>query len=693
MNFDRNLFLPMSKGDMKARGWEDYDFLYVTGDAYVDHPSFGTAIISRVLESAGYRVAILSQPNWKNTQDFLKLGRPKLGVLVSAGNIDSMVAHYTVGKKRRHDDCYSPANKHGLRPDRATVVYCHKVREAFGDIPIIIGGLEASLRRFAHYDYWEDKVLPSILLDSKADILSYGMGERVLLELAGLLQSGTAVSEITQVKGTAVWVERPNLCQYPRIDCASYEEVKKNRKEYAKANMIQYQEHDPIIGKAIVQKHGDRFLLVNPPAMPLSTEEMDKFADLPYVREPHPCYDEAGGVPAIEEVRFSVIHNRGCFGSCNFCSLAFHQGRMMSCRSHNSIIKEVTKLTEHHGFKGYIHDVGGPSANFRQTSCEKQKKHGLCKHRECLTPEPCPNLDADHTDYLILLRKLRKIPKIKKIFIRSGIRYDYLMKDKSGEFFAELVQHHISGQLKVAPEHCVSSTLDYMGKPSIEYYEKFKQKYEKLNVRYEKKQFLVPYLMSSHPGCTLSDGVRLGEWLHKTGHMPQQVQDFYPTPGTLSTCMYHTELDPRTMHPVYVPKTPKDKSMQRALMQWRKPENRQIILEALKLTHREDLIGFNKHCLVRPNQGGGYGNQGYPSGDKHRGQGSGKGGTKSGATYGKKSGDKKAGKESYGKGNSGKKAGQKSNLPSNQKANGGTARQGWAKSKVKTTKPRQGRQG
>lgn len=686
----RDLFLPVSKGDMRARGWEDYDFLYVTGDAYVDHPSFGTAIIGRVLEAAGFRVMILAQPNWRSTQDFLQFGRPRLGVLVSAGNIDSMVAHYTVSKKKRHNDCYSPNNQHGLRPDRATIVYCKKVREAFGDIPIIIGGLEASLRRFAHYDYWDDVVLPSILVDSTADILSYGMGERVIVELAKLLDSGTAVSEICNVKGTAVLVKHPKVCEYPAVDCASYEDVKKSKRDYAKANMVQYQEHDPVRGRAIVQKHGTQFLLVNPPAMPLTAEEMDRVAMLPYMREPHPCYDKSGGVPAIEEVRFSVIHNRGCFGACNFCSLAFHQGRMMSCRSHKSVVAEVTALTEHEGFKGYIHDVGGPSANFRKPSCEKQKKHGLCSHRECLTPKPCPQLNTDHSDYLMLLRKLRQIPKVKKVFIRSGIRYDYLMMDKSGEFFSDLVQHHISGQLKVAPEHCVASTLGYMGKPSIEVYEKFKEKYDKLNQRHEKKQFLVPYLISSHPGCTLSDGVQLGQWLQKAGHMPQQVQDFYPTPGTLSTCMYYTEIDPRTMKPVYVPKSVKDKAMQRALMQWRKPENRALVLEALQQAHREDLIGFGKHCLIAPrstqwNKEGGYrgknqgknSKQGKSSGsDKYQGKSSGNE---------RRTNDKRA-KES--KETNRKSSGNQGKSGSSRDVSERKSRNGWATAKTKSTQKR-----
>ena len=596
-------FLPISHEDMVSRGWYYCDFLLVTGDAYIDHPSFGTAIISRVLEDAGFRVAILSQPNFTNEQDFLAMGRPRYAVLVNAGNIDSMVAHYTAAKKRRHDDAYSPGRRAGLRPDHATIVYSNRVREVFGDIPLVIGGLEASLRRFAHYDYWEDKVRRSILFDAQADLLTYGMGERATIEIAARLASGTPVGEITDVRGTCAAVKYPDVCTYPRVEVPSFEEVSASKEAYARANMVEYQEHDAVVGRAILQKHGRQFLLVNPPAFPLTTEEMDRVAELPYVREPHPMYDEMGGVPAIEEVRFSVTHNRGCFGACNFCSLAFHQGRTISCRSHQSVIREVKALTEHPGFKGYIHDVGGPSATFRRPSCQKQLKHGMCKNRACLAPEPCPNLDADHTDYMLLLRKLREIPKVKKVFIRSGIRFDYLMKDPSGEFFTDLVQHHISGQLKVAPEHCVAHTLDYMGKPHIEVYEKFREKYFKLNRRYGKDQYLVPYLISSHPGCTLEDAVKLAEWLNRQGHMPEQVQDFYPTPGTLATCMWYTGLDPRTMEPVFVPKTPHDKALQRALMQWRKPQNRKLVLEALHRTGREDLIGYGKHCLVRPDRG------------------------------------------------------------------------------------------
>ena len=600
MSIDARQFLPVSKQDMAERGWDSYDFLVITGDAYVDHPSFGPAIISRLLEHEGYRVAILAQPDWRKVESFTALGRPRLAVLISSGNIDSMVAHYTVAKRRRQDDAYSPGNKAGLRPDHAVVVYANKVREAFGDIPVVIGGLEASLRRFAHYDYWDDKVRRSVLLDSQADLLVYGMGETATKEIAARLASGTPIGEITDVRGTAFLADNPSACAYPMVEVASFETVAGDKRAYAEANMIEYKEHDPIVGRAILQRHGRDLLVVNPPAMPLTTEELDLVAELPYVREPHPMYDSMGGVPAIEEVRFSVAHNRGCFGACNFCSLAFHQGRIISSRSHGSVIREVTALTKHPGFKGYIHDVGGPTANFRRPACKKQMKAGLCKNRACLSPEACPNLDADHTDYLMLLRKLREIPGIKKIFIRSGIRFDYMMKDKSGEFFADLVKHHVSGQLKVAPEHCVNSVLDYMGKPHIEVYEKFRQKYERLNQKYGKEQYLVPYLMSSHPGCTLEDAVRLAEWLNKSGRQPEQVQDFYPTPGTLSTCMYYTGIDPRTMQPVYVPKDPHEKAMQRALMQWKRPEKRSLVREALHRAHREDLIGYGKGCLLRP---------------------------------------------------------------------------------------------
>ena len=627
MSIDARQFLPVSKQDMAERGWDSYDFLVITGDAYVDHPTFGPAIISRLLEHEGYRVAILAQPDWRKAESFTALGRPRLAVLISSGNIDSMVAHYTVAKRRRQDDAYSPGNKAGLRPDHAVVVYANKVREAFGDIPVVIGGLEASLRRFAHYDYWDDKVRRSVLLDSQADLLVYGMGETATKEIAARLASGTPIGEITDVRGTAFLAENPSACAYPMVEVASFETVAGDKRAYAEANMTEYKEHDPIVGRAILQRHGRDLLVVNPPAMPLTTEELDLVAELPYVREPHLMYDSMGGVPAIEEVRFSVAHNRGCFGACNFCSLAFHQGRIISSRSHESVIREVTALTKHPGFKGYIHDVGGPTANFRRPACKKQMKAGLCKNRACLSPEACPNLDADHTDYLMLLRKLREIPGIKKIFIRSGIRFDYMMKDKSGEFFADLVKHHVSGQLKVAPEHCVNSVLDYMGKPHIEVYEKFRQKYERLNQKYGKEQYLVPYLMSSHPGCTLDDAVRLAEWLNRSGRQPEQVQDFYPTPGTLSTCMYYTGLDPRTMQPVNVPTDPHEKAMQRALMQWKRPEKRRLVLEALRRTHREDLIGYGRECLLRPDRpadgrrpAGGGASQGPKKGSRPAGQ-------------------------------------------------------------------------
>ncbi len=593
-------FLPISKEEMLQRDWHYCDFLLITGDAYVDHPSFGTAIIGRVLEDAGYRVAILPQPDWRDPEAFTALGRPRYGVLVNGGNIDSMVAHYTAARKRRHDDAYSPGNRAGLRPDRASIVYCNRVREVFGDIPLIVGGLEASLRRFAHYDYWEDAVRRSLLFAAQADLLTYGMGEKATLEIAALLAKGTPVGEITGVKGTCFAARSPDVCRFPSVQVASFETVSKNKRAYASANLVEYDEHDPIRGRAVIQPHGDRYLIVNPPMPPLTTAELDHVAELPYQREPHPAYESQGGVPAIEEVRFSVIHNRGCFGACKFCSLAFHQGRMITSRSHESVIREVTALTKHPGFKGYIHDVGGPTANFRRPSCKNQLKHGLCKHRDCLAPRPCPNLDADHTDYLNLLRKLRAIPGVKKIFIRSGIRFDFLLEDRNGEFFADLVKHHISGQLKVAPEHCVGHVLDAMGKPHIQAYERFQEKYKRLNQKYGKNQFLVPYLMSSHPGSTLNDAIALAQWLNKTGRQPEQVQDFYPTPGTLSTCMYYTGLDPRTMEPIYVPKNPHEKELQRALLQWKRPEKRRLIMEALHKAGRTDLLGYGPDCLLRP---------------------------------------------------------------------------------------------
>ena len=599
------VFLPVSKEDMQDRGWWWYDFLVVTGDAYVDHPSFGPTVIARLLESEGFRVAILAQPDWHSCDAFTAMGRPKLGVMIGAGNLDSMVSHYTAAKKRRSEDFYSPGKRTGLRPDRATIVYANRAREAFGpDMPIIIGGLEASLRRFAHYDYWEDKVRRSILFDAPADILTYGMGETATREIARRLKKKEKPATMTDIKGTAVIVNDPAVCAYPSVTLPSYEDVTADKVAYANATRVEYEEHDAVRGRAMIQKHGVKYLLVNPPQMPLTTQELDAVADLPYTREVHPMYDDMGGVPAIEEVRFSCIHNRGCIGGCNFCALAFHQGRMVTSRSHESVIREVTAMTHHPLWKGYVSDVGGPTANFRHPSCQKQLKSGMCPNRQCLAPTPCKNLDADESDYLSLLRKLRGIPGVKKVFVRSGIRYDYMLCDKNSEFFSELVHYHISGQLKVAPEHCVNSVLDYMGKPHIEVYETFMDKYRRLNTRYEKEQYIVPYLMSSHPGSTLEDAVELAEYLHSRGRVPEQVQDFYPTPGTISTCMYYTGINPWTMEPVYVAKTPHEKAMQRALLQWARPDKRPLVIQALKEVGRTDLIGFGKECLVRPDRSG-----------------------------------------------------------------------------------------
>ena len=593
-------FLPVSKADMEERGWWWYDFLLVTGDAYVDHPSFGTAVIGRVLEAEGYRVAVLAQPDWHSAEAFRAMGRPRLGVMIGSGNLDSMVAHYTAAKKRRSEDFYSPGKKAGLRPDHAVIVYANRAREAFPDLPIVIGGLEASLRRFAHYDYWDDKVRRSALADAGADILVYGMGEYATREIARRLKKKEPAGSLTDIRGTAVLVSDPSVCAYDSLTLPSFEAVSSSMTDYADATRVEYEEHDPVRGKALIQQHGNRYLIVNPPAMPLSTEELDFVAELPYTKQYHPMYEPMGGVPAIEEVKFSVIHNRGCFGGCNFCSLAFHQGRMVTSRSHESVIREVTALTRFPDFKGYINDVGGPSANFRHPSCAKQLKYGMCAQKRCLAPTPCPNIDADHSDYLALLRKLRNIPGVKKVFVRSGIRYDYMLEDKNQAFFAELVKYHISGQLKVAPEHCIDSVLDYMGKPHIGVYEKFMDQYRRLNDKYSKEQYIVPYLMSSHPGSTLQDAVALAEYLNSKRRQPEQVQDFYPTPGTISTCMYYTGLDPITMKPVYVAKSYHEKAMQRALLQWKRPDKRKLVIEALKEAGREDLIGYGPKCLVRP---------------------------------------------------------------------------------------------
>lgn len=591
-------FLPVSKQDMEDRGWWWYDFLLVSGDAYVDHPSFGTAVIGRVLEAEGFRVAVLAQPDWKSPEAFAAMGRPRLGVFIGAGNLDSMVAHYTASKHRRREDFYSPGKKAGLRPDRAIIVYANRAREAFGaELPVVIGSLEASLRRFAHYDYWDDAVRRSVLFDARADLLVYGMGEKATAEIAGRLKKKIPVSEITDIPGTAyISQEAPEGA----LVLPAFEAVCGSKKAYAEATRAEYAQHDPVRGRPLAQAHGGRYLVVNPPAMPLTQGELDRVAELPYTREPHPMYDALGGVPAIEEVRFSVIHNRGCFGGCNFCALAFHQGRMVTSRSHDSVAREVEAMTKHPLWKGYVSDVGGPTANFRRPSCRQQLERGMCADRSCLAPTPCKNLEADESDYLALLRKLRNIPGVKKVFVRSGIRFDYMLCDKNGEFFAELVKNHVSGQLKVAPEHCIDGVLDYMGKPHIDVYERFEEKYRSLNDRYGKEQYIVPYLMSSHPGSTLQDAVALAEYLQRTGRRPEQVQDFYPTPGTISTCMYYTGIDPRDMKPVYVPRTPREKAMQRALLQYRDPANRRLVMEALREAGRPDLIGFGKNCLVRP---------------------------------------------------------------------------------------------
>ena len=593
-------FLPVTKKEMKQRGWEQVDFAYITGDAYVDHPSFGTAIISRLLESRGYKVGIIPQPDWKKKESIQVFGEPRLGFLVSAGNMDSMVNHYTVSKKHRQKDSYSPGGQMGLRPDRAVIVYSNLIRQTYKKTPIILGGIEASLRRLAHYDYWENKVKHSVLIDSGADMISYGMGEHSIIEIADALASGLPVEELTYIAGT-VFKCKDLSRVYEPIILPSYEEVREDKKTYADSFAVQYQNTDPFSARPMAESYGTKgYIVQNPPAFPLTQEEMDDVYAMPYTEKVHPMYEKQGGIPALEEIKFSLTSNRGCFGGCNFCALAFHQGRMMTCRSHESVIREVTALTHHPGFKGYIHDVGGPTANLRHPSCKKQLKEGVCAKRVCLAPKPCPNLDADESDYVALLRKLRKIPGIKKIFIRSGIRYDYMLCDKRDTFFRELVQYHVSGQLKVAPEHCINSVLDYMGKPHIEVYERFQQKYNALNKNAGKKQFLVPYLMSSHPGSTLQDAVALAEYLNASHRLPEQVQDFYPVPGCLSTCMYHTGIDPRTMKPVYVATDPHEKALQRALLQWKVPENWKLVREALQKAGREDLIGFDARCLIRP---------------------------------------------------------------------------------------------
>ena len=592
-------YLPISREDMERRGWDQCDFVYVSGDAYVDHPSFGTAIISRLLEARGYRVGIIPQPDWKDPDSINVLGRPRLAFLVSGGNMDSMVNHYSVSKKRRSQDAYTPGGEMGKRPDYATVVYGNLIRRTYPDVPVIIGGIEASLRRLGHYDYWSNRVKRSILLDSQADLISYGMGEHSIVEIADALDSGIDVKDITFIDGT-VFKTKTLDSVYDYKMLPSYEEIRGDKRRYAESFYIQYSNTDPFSGKRLVEPYEKGYVVQNPPSKPLTTEEMDEVYALPYMRSYHPIYEEAGGIPAIREVKFSLISNRGCFGACSFCALTFHQGRIIQVRSHESLVEEAKLLTEEPDFKGYIHDVGGPTANFRFPACEKQLTKGACPHRQCLYPKPCRNLNADHTDYLLLLKKLRELPKVKKVFIRSGIRFDYLLADKSRQFLRELCQYHVSGQLKVAPEHVADAVLSRMGKPENKVYRQFVDEYNRMNQRLGLKQYLVPYLMSSHPGSTLKEAIELAEYLRDLGYMPEQVQDFYPTPSTISTCMYYTGLDPRTMEEVYVPTNPHEKAMQRALIQYRNPKNYELVWEALHRAGRTDIIGYDRKCLIRP---------------------------------------------------------------------------------------------
>ena len=603
-----NKFLPICKKDMEERGWEQLDFVYISGDAYVDHPSFGHAIITRLLEAHGFKVGIIAQPDWKDKNSITILGEPRLGFLVSAGNMDSMVNHYSVSKKHRRTDAYTPGGVMGKRPDYAAVVYSNLIRQVYKKTPIILGGIEASLRRLAHYDYWSDKLKRSILLDSGADLISYGMGEHSIIEIAEALDSGIAVSDITFIAGT-VYKTKSLDSVYDAEILPGYEDMKQDKLEYARSFYTQYCNTDPFAGKRLVEPYNAHLYVVqNPPAAPLTQMEMDDVYSLPYQRTYHPSYEAKGGVPAIKEIKFSLISNRGCFGGCSFCALTFHQGRIVQVRSHESLIEEAKEITKDKDFKGYIHDVGGPTANFRHPSCKKQMEHGVCKTRQCLFPSPCKNLDADHRDYVSLLRKLRDIPKVKKVFIRSGIRFDYLLADKKQEFLRELCEYHVSGQLKVAPEHVAGPVLSLMGKPEHKVYEEFTRQFYKMNEKIGKEQYLVPYLMSSHPGSTLKEAVELAEYCRDLGYMPEQVQDFYPTPSTLSTCMYYTGVDPRTMQKVYVPKSPHEKAMQRALIQYRNPELYDLVIEALHKAGRSDLIGFGPKCLVRPRQMRGSGN-------------------------------------------------------------------------------------
>ncbi len=598
-------FLPLNKEEMQRKGWDRPDFVFVTGDAYVDHPSFGPAIISRMLELYGYKVAMIAQPDWKNTDSIDVYGKPRLGFLVCAGNMDSMVNHYSVSKKKRSTDAYTPGGVMGKRPDYATVVYCNLIRRKYKDVPIIIGGIEASLRRLAHYDYWSNRLKHSIIVDSQADILIYGMGEKAIIEIAEALDNGIDVKDITYVNGT-VYKTKCVEDMKGHIMLPEFNDLTADKINYAKSFKIQYDNTDHYTAKVLVEKYNDhQFVVQNPPASPLTEQEMDRVYSLDYTRTYHPSYEAEGGIPAISEIKFSLVSNRGCFGGCSFCALTFHQGRTLQTRSHKSIIEEAKKMIWESDFKGYIHDVGGPTANFRVKACDKQLKYGVCKDRQCLFPKPCPNLRVDHKDYLELLRKLRELPNVKKVFIRSGIRFDYLMADEDDEFFYELCKQHVSGQLKVAPEHVSDNVLNKMGKPENNVYRSFAEKYKRINEKLDKKQYLVPYLMSSHPGSTMKDAVKLAEYLRDLGYMPEQVQDFYPTPSTISTCMYYTGVDPRTIEKVYVPVSPHEKAMQRALIQYRNPKNYDLVHEALTIAKRTDLIGFDKKCLIRPRKNDG----------------------------------------------------------------------------------------
>ena len=668
-DYKNNGFLPINADEMAALGWDVPDFVYVTGDAYVDHPSFGVSIISRVLENAGFRVAILSQPDYKSADAFRTFGRPRLGFLVTAGNIDSMVAHYTVSKKKRTYDYYSPGGKMGARPDRATIVYSNRIREAYGDIPIILGGLEASLRRFAHYDYWEDRVRRSLLIDSRADILTYGMGEKILVRIAQLLDKGVPIKKIRDVRGT-VWVGKPeDPVHFPIAATFDYNELKTDKAAYARAFGVQYKNQDSITGKAICEMYDGKMLVQNPPMPPLEREELDAVYALPYTRTYHPSYQKDGGVPGIEEVRFSITHNRGCFGSCNFCALAFHQGRTVRSRSIESCVAEAKRITEMPDFKGYIHDVGGPTANFRAPACHKQLSDGVCPGRKCLAPKPCPNLQVDHTEYIELLQAIESLPRVKKVFIRSGIRFDYLLLDKDDAFFQKLVKDHVSGQLKVAPEHCSSPVLRAMGKPDFAVYEQFRDRYFDLCAACGKEQYLVPYLMSSHPGSTLNDAVELALCLKRHHYAPEQVQDYYPTPGTASTVMYYTGINPLDGKSVYVATDYHEKQLQRALLQYNRPENAPLVREALQKAGREDLIGYSAECLVRP-AGGGVGKSAKPQSKP--------------VAQGKKSGAKPSGKPAAkAQGKPANKTASKASTPVKPEKKKPTYKQGWAKPKKK----------